>query len=350
MPLPEDERDADEGDDHVDQQERPQRIGAQPAPGNHQAAEDEPGRGHAQNDAPELDREQGQAIGIEQRHHQAADEVVEAAEEDQGRQPWHRPDRRPAAGQVEGLRPVLRVVEHALLGNRDKDEVDQRQNRGHDRQQGRPPHAEQADGEAGEDRGGHERQPLGRADQAVRPVALAIGHQQRHGRRQRDIAHVLDHGATQDQPSDQPEPHAAQVDDALLGQRQEQSTRSQERPGGDDRGRDHHLFLLEPVDEPAEEDGGDRQQRHIAAADDRVDEHRPGLEIDPEAPAEPQERGRKIGDDRVDQHTMEVGHDGPVVRCENTLTAPTGKSSRIFPGEAGRPRLGIVFDQRRWSR
>ena len=43
------------------------------------AADDEPGRRDAEDDAPPLDREQRKAVGIHQRHVDAADEVVEAS-------------------------------------------------------------------------------------------------------------------------------------------------------------------------------------------------------------------------------------------------------------------------------
>ena len=60
-----------------------------------------------QDQTPRLDRHQGQAVRVHERHEHAAEEVVERGEEQQQQQAGHRPHRSEGAADVDGLGLVI---------------------------------------------------------------------------------------------------------------------------------------------------------------------------------------------------------------------------------------------------
>ena len=128
---------------------------------------------------------------------------------------------------IDGL--TLAVARGLLFGDPEEEEVHERDEREHDRDRESPAHAEEADREAAEHAGDDEGDALHGADQAVGVRVPLDGDEQRDGRRQGDVAHVLDDRPEQDDAGEEPEPRAADVEQRRLGLREVQRARDEER-------------------------------------------------------------------------------------------------------------------------
>ena len=276
-----------------------------------------------------------QAVGIHQRDVDAGDEVVERREEDQRDQPRDGRDRRDRAAEVEVRPALLRLG--IDLGDRDRHQVQQCDAGQRERDREGPPHAEQPDAQAAEDARDHERDALDGADQAVGLVAVVLGDEQGHRRRERDVAQALDDAADQDHGGEQPEPRAAPVGEPVLTEQQPQPGRGGVGDQGDGRGDDHHLLLAVTVDERAEERAEHRREEHVAAADDRGGHHRARLEVGPEGEGEPQVARGHVGDQGVAEDLSEGAHG---LRAAGHPRRQVGLDLRR--GRVGRDRVGLV--------
>ncbi len=99
------------------------------------------------------------------------------------------------------------------------------------------PHPELADRQAAEHRGDREGDPVGRADQPVRPVALVLGHQERHGRGQRDRAQVAGDRADEHEDDERPESQVLRGPGAPSPARRSRRARQARRPRARSRSR-----------------------------------------------------------------------------------------------------------------
>ena len=193
-----------------------------------------------------------------------------------------------------------------------------RYHRRHNRDEQRPPHAERADRQAAEHAGDDEGDPLHCADQTVGIRVPLFGDEECHGRRQSDVAHVLDDGSEQDDSREQPEPRPGDVNQRGLGLSEVESACDQKGHQCGGSGEDHYAMLAMPVDERAEPHREDGQQQHVRAADDPGRHHGASLEVHPEGQREPEVARRDVRSrsvhENVEEHALVRGTDQPRAR------------------------------------
>ena len=116
-------------------------------------------------------------------------------------------------------------------------------------------------------------------------------------------------------------------------------------------GQQHRRPAPMPVDVRPEDHRRQRDQQHVAAADDRRRQDRPGLEVDPEGQREPQEVVGDAGHERVRDQQVERPH--PVTSMTELRRTRSGGGSRFgrrpatpspaaSDGRAGRSPAGVA--------
>ena len=104
-----------------------------------------------------------------------------------------------------------------FLGDADRQEVDARDGGDDHGDEDARPHPELADGEAAEHRGEGEGDPVGGADQPIRPVTALLWDKQGHGRRERDRAEVAGDRAREHEDDERPEGGLAEIPQGRAG-------------------------------------------------------------------------------------------------------------------------------------
>ena len=162
-----------------------------------------------------------------------------------------------------------------------------------------------ADRQPTEHRRDRERHAVDGPDETVRLVVAILGHEQRDRRRQGDRAQVPGDRAGQHEADERPERRVPEV--------LERPVRGDDvQPRGEEvrhqrAGARHQHRRLAPVvvDVGAEEQGRDRQEQHVGAADHRRGDDRTGLQVHPERQREPEEVVRDARDERVGDEQVE---------------------------------------------
>ena len=304
-------------------------FGPEAAAGHDDPAGDEPEARQREHDAPFLDRHERESVRVQERHERAAEEVVEHAEQEEREQTLDGADRADRAPEVDEARAVG-VWRGRWLVDPDRHQVDQHQRGEHDGDEDAPAHAEHADGEAAEDRRNRERDAARRADQPVRAIVSVLRDEEGHRRGQGDHPEVSRDRPDQDQRREHPEREVPEVS-GTVGRQEVDKGRERERREGQAAREEHRRPAPMPVDERPEEHPRDREQQHVAAADDRGCDHRPGLEVDPERQGEPQEVVGDARDERVRDEQVEGAHHMSGLGRRGELIVPDVARSRRRP-------------------
>ncbi len=208
-------------------------------------ADDEGQAQHAPQRAPRPAPRPAEAVGVHGRQKDAAEEVVEGAEEDESAQAGNASDDAQGAPDIDGPGRGLFVGGHRCAAGQTNEHEVCEDSRRHGYGDGEhPAHPERADDEAAEDRGEEEGDAIRGTDEAVRFIADVFGHEVGHEGEHGDGAEVARYRAKQCEDDEDPERDARCVGEFAFGGGDE------ERPGepiederNDAGGREHELLI-----------------------------------------------------------------------------------------------------------
>ena len=144
--------------------------------GDEQPADDHDAAQRSPEQPPRLYRDHGEAIGVHQRHEDAEEKVVDRREHDQREHAGDAADDCDRAPQVHAVARAVGGRTAHLVGKPHEGEVDDGDGEHGEGQDEHAEHAARPHEQPADHRGHQERDPCGRADQPVRPVALPLGH------------------------------------------------------------------------------------------------------------------------------------------------------------------------------